>query len=149
MGLLDHIQGRKVYLDTNIFIYAIEGFEDFEDDLAGLFRAIDRGEIEGVTSELTLAEALVKPIEEENERQQQIYKETLQSRRYFRIQPVIRTILVEAAHLRVSTSLRLPDAIHLASAYEADCSTLITNDAEFEGAPNIEVIILSEVIKSD
>ena len=146
MGLLKSIEGDKVYIDTNIFIYAIEGFEPYENELGDLFGAIDNGDIQSATSELTLAESLVKPIEEENVNQQQIYKETLQDRRHFRLIPVRRPILVESAHLRATTSLRLPDAIHLATAHEADCDTLITNDTGFRDSSHIDIIILSDVL---
>ncbi len=33
MGIIDAIQGTKVYLDTNIWIYALEGHPAFAQDL--------------------------------------------------------------------------------------------------------------------
>lgn len=33
MGLLDEIEGPRIYLDTNIFIYAVEGFDRFEEEV--------------------------------------------------------------------------------------------------------------------
>ena len=146
MGLLDEIEGPQVYLDTNIFIYAVEGFDRFEEEINLLFSAVEQGEIEAITSELTLAEALVKPFKEGKERYQQIYREALQHRASFHLMSVTRPLLVESARLRASTGLRLPDAIHLATAQEAGCSTLVTNDDDFEGAPEMNVVILSEVI---
>ncbi|MEH2106079.1 type II toxin-antitoxin system VapC family toxin [Nostoc sp.] len=56
MGILDTIQGTKVYLDTNIWIYALEGYPAFVQDLTQLFQSIDRGNLSVVTSELLLAE---------------------------------------------------------------------------------------------
>lgn len=61
MVVLNAIRGGRVYLDTNIFIYALEGYADFIDDLTELFASIDAGNIRAVTSELTLAEVLVRP----------------------------------------------------------------------------------------
>ncbi len=43
MGLLNAIQGNSVYLDTNIWIYALEGFPAFVQELSALFQAIDQG----------------------------------------------------------------------------------------------------------
>jgi predicted nucleic acid-binding protein len=146
MGLLDAIQGPRVYLDTNVFIYGIEGFEQFEDGIDALFSAVDQGNIEAVTSELTRAEALVKPFREGNTPLQQIYREVLQNRASFHLVPIARSLLVESARLRASTRLRLPDAIHLASAREMGCSTLVTNDDGFKAAPETHVVILSEVV---
>lgn len=60
MGILDAIQGNR-YLDANIWIYALEGYPVFIQDLNQLFQSIDQGNLSAVTSELSLAEALVKP----------------------------------------------------------------------------------------
>ena len=146
MGLLDEIEGPRIYLDTNIFIYAVEGFDRFEEEISTLFSAVDRGKIEAITSELTLAEALVKPFEKGSERYQQIYREALQDRASFHLLSITRSLLVESARLRALTGLRLPDAIHLATAREAGCSTLVTNDDDFEGTSEMNVVMLSEVI---
>ena len=146
MGLLDEIEGTRIYLDTNIFIYAVEGFDRFEEEISTLFSAVDRGKIEAITSELTLAEALVKPFEKGSERYQQIYREALQDRASFHLLSITRSLLVESARLRALTGLRLPDAIHLATAREAGCSTLVTNDDDFEGTSEMNVVMLSEVI---
>lgn len=70
MGMMDKTTGNKVYLDTNIFIYALEGFSQYLDILTGLFNALDEGVIIGVTSELTLAEVLIKPMRDNNEQLQ-------------------------------------------------------------------------------
>ena len=61
MGLMQRIAGNRVYLDTNLFIYALEGFPEYADRISELFAAVDRGVLSAVTSELTLAESLVKP----------------------------------------------------------------------------------------
>lgn len=61
-GLLaEQLHGQRVYLDANIFIYAFEGEAPLKTQVLPLFRALGVGEVDGVTSELTLAEALVGP----------------------------------------------------------------------------------------
>ena len=54
--------GRKVYLDTNIFIYLVEGHPAYSSLIARLFDAVDAKTVHAVTSELSIAEVLVKPI---------------------------------------------------------------------------------------
>jgi predicted nucleic acid-binding protein len=66
MGILDAIQGNRVYLDTNIWIYASEGYPPFIYNLSQLFQSIDQGNLNAVTSELSLAEALVKPFQNQD-----------------------------------------------------------------------------------
>ena len=58
MGRVNDELGAKVYLDTNIIIYALEGFAAFDDQIKALLQAMDDGEISAITSELTHAEVL-------------------------------------------------------------------------------------------
>ena len=112
MGLVDRLAGGTAYLDTNTFIYAIEGIEEFFPLVADLLPAVDRRELQAVTSELTLAETLVKPLRDGNEDLASDYVGTIQPRRALRVVPVSRDILIAAARVRATTALRLPDAIH-------------------------------------
>lgn len=48
MGILDAIQGNRVYLDTNIWIYALEEYPAFIQDLTHLFQSIDQGKLSAV-----------------------------------------------------------------------------------------------------
>lgn len=68
---------REVYLDTNIWIYALEGYPVFIHHLTQLFKSIDRGNLSAVTTELSVAEALVKPFQNQDLAKQTIYKELI------------------------------------------------------------------------
>lgn len=61
MGLLTALQGDRIYLDTNIWIYALEGYPAFRAEITLLFERIQSGALMAITSELALAELLVKP----------------------------------------------------------------------------------------
>lgn len=69
--------GSRIYLDTNVWIYAPEGFPPFTSALTALFARIDNGELVGVTSELTLAGALVKPVGLHQVHLERLYIDTL------------------------------------------------------------------------
>ncbi|MBD0385183.1 MAG: PIN domain-containing protein [Nostoc sp. C3-bin3] len=58
--------------------------------------------------------------------------------------PVNRQVLIEAAQLRASINIKLPDAIHAATALLAQCSTFLTNNQRFRSVP-VSVILLSEI----
>ena len=70
---MDVIKGERIYLDTNIIIYAMEGYTEYASSLATLFAAIDEGKLSAVNSELTLAESLVQPMMNDNAHLQKIY----------------------------------------------------------------------------
>jgi predicted nucleic acid-binding protein len=66
MGNVSAELGQRVYTDANLVIYAVEGFAAYLDQIRALMTAMNAGEITIVTSELTLAEVLVKPLKDQN-----------------------------------------------------------------------------------
>jgi predicted nucleic acid-binding protein len=142
---MEVIKGQRIYLDTNIFIYALEAYPEYVSILTLVFTAIDEGKIKAVTSELTLAEVLIKPTMDDNDDLKNIYLDTLQSSDAFLVIPVNRQILIEAAKIRAkSETLHLPDAIHLATARVHNCNFFLTNDKRLGALPDFHVVLLSE-----
>jgi predicted nucleic acid-binding protein len=135
--------GRRVYLDTNIWIYALEGFAPFATLLEGLFARIDRAELSALTSELTLAEALVKPFASGQIELQRLYLETLRTGKTLTVAPLSRDVLVDAARLRAqSATLKLADAIHAATALAHRADFFLTSDARLGSVAELDTIVL-------
>jgi predicted nucleic acid-binding protein len=128
MASLNELRGKAVYLDTNIFIYMVEGYAAEQPFIRALAAAIDRQELVAVTSELTLAELLVKPLELGRADVVAIYEELLQHSDRLTVPPVDRATLIEAARLRARLGILLADAIHVATAALAGCAAFLTND---------------------
>ncbi len=145
MGSLNALIGDRVYLDANIFIYALEDFSPVGAKLRSLFARFDRGELQAVTSELTLAEVLVKPLRDGNTTASESYRRILQTSAALEVVPVGRDILLAAAALRAASTMKLPDAIHAATATSARCTTLLTNDRGFAGLPGIAILSLASL----
>ncbi len=141
-------QGSRIYLDVNVFIYAIEGYAQFESFLVELFDQIDSGFFEAVTSELSVAEALVKPAMDHNAELEKVYLEAIQSTSRLQVIPITRDILISSAQLRGKhPQLRLPDAIHLMTAEATACQSFFTNDKQIKNlVKNMHVLLLSEAI---
>jgi len=145
MGTLDAIARSNIYLDANLFIYHLEGFAEFATILNRLFEKLDNGEAHGVTSELTLAETLVKPLQQGNALVCSTYEQFLRDSKALSVVPVSRQILIKAAELRASSAMKLPDAIHFATAAEQGCSAYVTNDKRVKSLPTMPVLPLSEL----
>lgn len=128
MGPVSGRLGPKVYLDANFFIYALEGIEPWVRVARRILTALDDGECIGITSELTLAECLVKPLELGRSEIADRYREFLLDRPSLGVVPVSRQILEGAAGLRALSKIKLPDAIHAATARQQRCSSFLTND---------------------
>jgi len=119
----------RVYLDSNVFIAAFEQVGAHSDHAWWILGAIERGEIRGATSEITLAELLVKPVERGATDLASAYDKMIAPGPGFDVLPVRRDILVSAAEIRATRpSVRLPDAVHIASARALDCDAFISDD---------------------
>ena len=103
------------------------------------------GEVLVVTSELTLAETLVGPIKTNNLLIQQTYRSFLTTTAVLEVVPISRRILEEAAQLRATSKLKLPDAIHLATALQSQCDSFLTNDVVYKSLNLTQVKMLAEV----
>lgn len=135
--------GSRAYLDTNVWIYALEGFESFAQPLLELFARIDNEEITALTSELSLAETLVKPLQSANPELERIYIDAIQSSGSLIVVPVSRDVLIAAARLRARhVALKLPDAIHAATALAQVAQFFVTNDARFGSITELNTIVL-------
>lgn len=145
MGKVSAALGQRVYLDANIVIYAVEGFAPFLAQISTLLTAVNVGEVVAVTSELTVAEVLVKPLKDQQPALQQAYQTFLTPTPKLEVVPISHTILVEAARLRATTKLRLPDAIHLATALHYQCDSFLTNDDLFRVLGLSQIKLLADV----
>lgn len=120
---------ERVYLDANIFILAMETRGAVSDELMRLLAGELADQLALITSDLTLAELLVGPIKTGNKSLVSTYEGIVNSNATVETAPVSRDILGASAWLRaVVTSLKLPDAIHLATAASMSCTKFLTDD---------------------
>lgn len=137
------MNGTRIYLDANVFIAAYESKHARGDHAWRILAAIEDGEFVGVTSELTLSEILVKPIELGNYELAEHYQSIISTDAGFNVPAVDRPVLIEAASLRaVRRSLRLPDAIHVATARLNACSHIVSDDRRLPYAPGLALVQL-------
>jgi predicted nucleic acid-binding protein len=144
LGEITWQAGSRVYLDTNLFIYVVEEILPYAEQVRPLLQAADQGEIRLVTSLLALAEALVMPCRKGDDVLIATYREL-----FTRPPPGLfvarldAAILERAARLRATLdSLRLPDAIHLATAESEQCDLFLTNDKRLKAVAVLSVVIL-------
>jgi len=146
MGLIKKLLGKKVYLDANIFIYTIEHSDIYKPLLTELFKQIDYGNIQAITSELTLAEVLVKPFADENTELVSIYQNLLVSAEIITLLNINQKILLDSAKYRAKFGGKLPDAIHVTTAISSNAKFLLTNDNGIKVSDLIEVLYLSDFV---
>ncbi len=115
----------RLYLDANIFIYAIQGEPRVSGLLRELFSLLEAKQGVAVTSELTLAEVMARARDIER----RSYLSLIVWSRIFDLHPVSRDILLETADYRRAAGMpKLPDAIHAVTAIRAGCRMILSRD---------------------
>lgn len=147
MGSLTLPASGKVYVDTAPIMYSVKKHDDYWELLQPLWIASKAGQIQIVTSELTLLETLVAPYRHGDVALADRYEELLTATEV-RLEPITSEIVRSAARLRADLNFRTPDAIHAATALEVDCSLLITNDADLRRMTGIAVALLKNLAET-
>jgi len=145
MGSLILPSAGVIYLDTPPFIYTVEKHKDFYPLLEPLWIASGSGQIEVVSSALSLLETLVGPLKQNDPALAAMYEQTLTASD-IRLVSITEDLLRQAARIRAQANLKTPDAIHAATALAAACVQFITNDPAFRRVTGLNVVVLSELI---
>lgn len=137
--------GGAVYLDSVALIYTIERYPSYFPLLQPIWQAARAGSIGVVSSELALMETLVGPLKSGNASLVASFETALLGTD-MSLLPITQSVLRDAAHLRATTKLRTPDALHAASALLAGSVLFVTNDAGFRGVPGLPLVVLDDLL---
>ncbi len=150
MNLLDDIPlGAIVGLDTSPIIYYLEAYPDWGPLVRPLFETrIEPGDNLAVTSTISLAEVLVKPLQTGRHDLAATYKAFVKASAHLGLEGITPEIAERAADLRARyhPSLRLPDACQVAAALEAKATLFVTNDARLRRVTELRVLVLSDYL---
>lgn len=142
MGLSSKLRGKTVYLDTNIFIYLFEGSAALRAQILEIQSLLEHQKVKAVSCDLVYSE-LLPPIIHDTGAMQTLL-DFLNDTTIFTIFPVNRDTFIRAGILRGETGMKTPDAIHVASAVQAECDVFLTNDKNIKTPKTLEKIIISD-----
>jgi predicted nucleic acid-binding protein len=140
-ALLRH---RVLGIDTMAFIYHLEGNEQYGPFTRIMFSVVESGECRGVTSVLTLMEALVRPKEIGDSDMRDDYYFALTTFPNLIIRDVDAEVAERAAELRARRRLRPPDALQMATCLVEGGSAFVTNDERLRSIEDPEIIIMKD-----
>jgi len=146
LGLIDDLEGGPVALDTAVFIYFIEEHPFYLPLVEPLFVALDEERLTGVTSTVTLLETLVIPVRAGNLSLAEHYETLLTFSRGLRMLDLDRSLIRLAARVRALEGLKTPDALQVAAALQAGCTTFVTNDRKIPTIGDLRVLQLREYL---
>lgn len=138
-------QPIRLYLDANILILMVEGGSPEPASMNLLLAALDTQKVQAITSELSIAEVLVKPLSMNSKRYVRVYMELFSEAPGFEVVPIARALLERSAEIRATIGGKLADSIHVATAEAAAASHVLTQDVRIRAPGPLGTISLSDV----
>jgi len=137
---------RVVGLDTAPLIYFIEDVTPYADLLNPVFDRLESHALGVVTSTITLAEILTKPLIDKNFSLVDEIKFTIKAFSTLSMVAIDEKLAEAAALIRARHAIRLPDALQIAAAIQGEATLFITNDKRLKKVDAVEVLVLSDYL---
>lgn len=145
MDWVTALQQSVVGLDTAPIIYLVEEHPTYLEVVDPFFEAVDRGDIQVVTSTMTLIEVLVQPLRRNARSLANQYRDILLHSSNITCVDLTAQIAEQAAVLRSEHAIRTPDAVQMATAILGQASHFLTNDARLPSLPGMPVLLLDQL----
>lgn len=143
------IHNKRISLDTSIFIYALEGNNNFPLSQE-LFRLIPKSKATVYASVIVITEMMNKIYEVGAQNRVTDYLNFIHGNGLISIVNVDRPIALKSAQMRAKYGLKPPDAIHLATAIENNCEYFITTDNDFSNdTEELKIVYLPDINKNE
>jgi len=149
VGLIDELDGHRIFLDTAPFIYFIERHDKYLSLVKPVFNGIDNEKIDAITSTVTLLEVLVHPLKTRNKELAEQYREILLFSGGLTTYEIQHSTSERAALLRAKYTIKAPDALQVAVGILYGAEKFVTNDPQLKKIKEIDVIIIDDYLKED
>ena len=137
---------RRIALDISVFIYQLEANPRYAGLTDQVFSWLAQPDRAAVTSTITMAELLVQPYRNSDDRQIDEFYGLLST--YPNLDWVAPGLAIAdtAARIRAAHRLRTPDALQAATAVQSEATGLVTNDSVFERVKEFETLVLEDLL---
>jgi predicted nucleic acid-binding protein len=136
---------QRIGLDTNVLVHLLEDTTLRAAAAQALLDAVEDGRLKAVLASVGLAEVVTGPARTGDGALVERYADELRSMQGLRIEPLSADIAVDAAVIRGTRRIGLPDAIHLATARASGATAFVTNDRSVRSSSKLEVIYLDDL----
>ncbi|TWB17170.1 putative nucleic acid-binding protein [Nitrospirillum amazonense] len=137
------LTARRLYVDANIIIYFFKAGGVLQQKAIEAFSYAQANRIPLITSELTVAECLFGPHKAGNQALVEGYRQLFHELGIFQLVPIKLQTIEAAARLGAHHQIKLMDALHVATAIEAGCDSLLTNDLKIRAGVDVQIIQFS------
>lgn len=147
-ALLTRAKGQRVYIDANFFIYFLNQESPYFDVVAPIIRACDHGVFTGFTGDAVVAEVMVHPYRLKSPSEIAKGKGLFSRENFLTVVRHDAAMFDLASQLRASSTMRMLDALHYATAVQSGCRFLLTNDRDFKTSGILEVVGITSLLES-
>ena len=144
-AVISRIQGQRVYVDTNVFIYFLEKDERFFHLVVPFFECFNDGLSFAYTGDAVVTETLYKPYETDDILRVNEFKAFFSDDEFITVLPHTTKIFELTAEIAPKRKMKLVDALHYSTALISGCQFILTNDRSFTSSASIEVIQLKDL----
>ena len=134
---------KVIGVDTGVFIKHFQGGED-SDLTSVVLGEIQGGEVRGIVSSISLAELMVRPLEEGEDDLADLYRVLIQEMPNLETVSVDPRIASRAAEIRAASKTGPNESLLLATAQESGATGFVTSDPGLKKAKGIKVMVLDE-----
>lgn len=127
-GMINLKPKQKIALDTNIFICALNQEDSRHKVCLKILEQVDQKGINAFVSAIVLEEFFVKIYKLNKQKEINYFLDFITMGGSVVVIDVNRDIALTAAKIRANYYIKVPDAIHLASAIEAGAKIFVTTD---------------------
>lgn len=135
-------------VDSMLFVYHFEGHAELGDAAGRILAAAEEGRCRLVTSVVALLEVLVVPKRLGRKDLAERYRELFHSFPNLTVVGVDAEIAERAAALRAESTLRTPDALHLATAEVSGAGRFVSEDRRLARGGTVAIASLEETAAS-
>lgn len=150
MALIDDVASRAdIALDSDTLIYYVEEHDQYLPIVEPVFNLIATGETAAHISVISLLEVLVRPLREGRHDLAERYRGVLTASEHVTVHDLSVDIAERAASLRARHGVGVADDIVAATALEAGCQALITNNADdFRRIEGLTVLVIRDFART-
>jgi predicted nucleic acid-binding protein len=140
-------QHTTIGIDTSIFIYQVEAHPRYLPVAQVVLNTVQKGQVEAVTSVITLMELTVHPWRQQQPVVARQYEALLVHFPHLHLAEVTRDIIRQAAQLRARHNLGAADALQVATTLHYGGTALVTNDSRLARlAGRLDIVLLDEFV---
>lgn len=143
--LTDLVKNKKIFLDTNIFIYLLDEYPDYYQKVYQLFKSIEEGQNRAVTSVISPLEVLSARYLASDAQRTDYYSSFFVNTKNLSVMDIDYYTCYKAAEIRRIHGYRIPDSIQLASSIIHKCDLLITNDYKFKAQHEMNIVNVGDL----